>query len=427
MRRPPTPPTPARRPDWEFPVAGAKAVRRLADFVRELRERDAHGNRRVFFDDVFVAHLLAFFNPGLRSLRKLEDFSQTRQAQRHLAAPRLTRSALSDYHRLADAERLQPLLEALRGELDRGLPPQIVTPTGRPADGDLLALLRRVEARDGTFLSVAADVAWAIGKRRPAVRGAPAAKGRQVRVDVSLHAGSWIPEVVAVHGAEASEAEQAAEIVRPGAVYLYDRGILSFDLLEKQLGAGADFVHRLRTPGERTPRLTPTEERPLSDDDRRAGIVADRLGTLAGSQHRTPPTATLREVVVACPDDPEAEMRLLTSLLDVPAWVVALLYRWRWQIELFFRWLKVYAGFDHLVSHSKAGVEVAVYTAVIGTLLVCLQSGGRPSTHAFALLGLVAQGQATLEEIAPILRERERQSALDRAGQARRAAAKKSA
>jgi len=51
----------------------------------ELRENNAHGNRKLFLDDVFVTYLSAFFNPTLRSLRTLKDFSQSRQAQRHLS------------------------------------------------------------------------------------------------------------------------------------------------------------------------------------------------------------------------------------------------------------------------------------------------------------------------------------------------------
>jgi hypothetical protein len=49
-----------------------------------------------------------------------------------------------------------------------------------------------------------------------------------------------------------------------------------------------------------------------------------------------------------------------------------------------------------------------------------LHTSARPSKYAFSLLGLVAHGGATLEEIAPILRERERRIALDRASLARR-------
>jgi hypothetical protein len=59
----------------------------------------------LFLDDVVIAHLLAFFDPTLRSLRTIEDFSQTQQAQRHLSVRRLCKSTLSDFHRVADPTR----------------------------------------------------------------------------------------------------------------------------------------------------------------------------------------------------------------------------------------------------------------------------------------------------------------------------------
>ena len=118
----------------------------------------------------------------------------------------------------------------------------------------------------------------------------------------------------------------------------------------------------------------------------------------------------------------DATIRLLTDLMDVEAWVVAALYRWRWQVELFFRWLKVYARFGHLWSRSRGVVLLNFYVAVIGVLLMYLQSGARPSKYAYNLLGLVAGGGATLEEVAPILAERERQIALEKARLARKRA-----
>jgi len=60
---------------------GAKYVRLLEKQLRSLRDENLHGNRELFLDDVFVVYLLAFFNPVVRSLRTVEDLSQTRQAQ----------------------------------------------------------------------------------------------------------------------------------------------------------------------------------------------------------------------------------------------------------------------------------------------------------------------------------------------------------
>ena len=105
---------------------------------------------------------------------------------------------------------------------------------------------------------------------------------------------------------------------------------------------------------------------------------------------------------------------MLTTLLDVDASVIGILYRHRWQIELFFRWMKSYARFDHLISHTREGVLLNFYVAVIGVTLMYLHMGHRPSKYLFIMLGMVANGSASLEEIMPILRERERQCQMQR-------------
>lgn len=179
---------------------------------------------------------------------------------------------------------------------------------------------------------------------------------------------------------------------------------------------------RMREPGERSPRFDRHEERPLSAKDQAAGVISDHVGRLAGSQHRTAPTGQLREVVIAAPEEPGGVIRLLTNLLDVPAWVIGLFYRDRWQVELFFRWLKATAPFRHLLSERREAIAFEVYVAVIGTLLLALRWDARPSTYAFALLHQVAGGGATAAEIIPILAERERRCALDRESQRRRRA-----
>ena len=98
------------------------------------------------------------------------------------------------------------------------------------------------------------------------------------------------------------------------------------------------------------------------------------------------------------------------------------MYRYRWQIELFFRWLKSYARFDHLISHNREGVLPNFYVAVIGVTLMYLHMGHRPSKYLFLMMGMVANGSATLEEILPILRERERQREMQRDRVARKRA-----
>jgi len=394
-------------PNWPESVTGGKYVRMLDKHVRALRDGAAHGNRQLFLDDVAIAHLLAFYNPTLRSLRTMEDFSQTRQAQRHLSVRRLCKSTLSDFHRVAEPALLRPIVERLQAA---------VAAQGKPTTPpNLPHTLGQVLAVDGSFFTVAADVAWAVAHRtnRGQVRAS-------VRLDMHLDVATWLPEVIDVSGAERSEAESAARCITPGAIHVYDRGIFSFELIQQQDQAHAFFVHRLREPGSRCPKFLGETQRPLTTEDQAAGVLSDTVGRLAGSQHRRAPDLRLRDVIVHSPDEPGGVIRLLTNLLEVEAWAIALLYRYRWHVELFFRWLKCFANFAHLISESRAGILLSFYVAVIGILLMYLHSGVKPSKYAFSLLGLVASGASTLEEIAPILAERERRIALETARRARK-------
>ncbi len=394
-------------PDWPEPITGGKYIRMLEKHVRALRNSAAHGNRRLFLDDVVIAHLLAFFNPTLRSLRTIEDFSQTRQAQRHLSMRRLCKSTLSDFHRLADPTLLEPIIEHLQAA--------VAARAVRPTPAKLPQTLGQVLAVDGSFFTVAADVAWAVAHRTN--RGQTRAS---VRLDMHLDVATWLPQVIDVSGLGTSEAEHAASSITRGAIHVYDRGIFSFDLVERQHEAGAFFVHRLREPGPRCPKFLGETTRPPTAEDEAAGVLSDTMGRMAGSQHRPAPDLVLREVIVQSPDEPGGVIRLLTNLFEVEAWAIGLLYRYRWQVELFFRWLKVFANFAHLISENRQGILLSFYVAVIGVLLMYLHSGAKPSKYAFSLLGLVASGASTLEEIAPILAERERRIALEAARRARR-------
>lgn len=153
-------------------------------------------------------------------------------------------------------------------------------------------------------------------------------------------------------------------------------------------------------------------------------MTSDRLVRLIGSTHRKVPETIYREVIIIPATDLANPLYMLTTLLELDASVIGLIYRNRWQIELFFRWLKSYAHFDHLISHNREGVLLNFYVAVIGVMLMYLHMGHRPSKYLFLMMGMVANGSASLEEVLPILRERERQCKLQRDRVARKRAEK---
>lgn len=407
-------------------LIGLKYVRLLENQVEQLRaEIVEHGNRELFLDDVFIVYLLAFFNPCIRSLRTLEDLSQLPKVQEHLSINKICKSTLSDFNKLVDPERLEPILTALRAQLSRKL-------VGKPGhDRDLQSLLKHTVAVDGTFLPAVAEVMWAIanGNSHGTTR-------HRARIDGRVNVSTWLPEAIVIPNAGESESDSAVRHIQEGKIYLYDRGYTGFALLRAHFTAteGCDelamkshFVVRYKKAGGNSPTLNGAVERPLTDEDRGAGVISDHVGyfTSEGARQAGVSAIPLREVIVIYEDAGEKKtLRLITSLLNVSARTIALLYQQRWQVELFFRWFKSFGNFGHLISQNREGALSHLYVTIIGMLLMYLHTGYRPSKYMFALLGQVAAGGATLADVLPILRERERRKELDRASAARRRAEK---
>ena len=419
MKAPTNKDEPRELAEWPEKVIGGKYVRLLEKVRRELRAENAHGNRELFLDDVFVSYLLAFHNPSIRSLRTIEDFSQTKQAQRHLSIRKVCKSTLSDFNRIAEPERLRPIIDALRQKLN--------LKTLAPGNGrkDLHHILQRTVAVDGTFLPAASDVLWSVCNSNQ-----HGAKRHRARIDCHLNVESWVPETIVVPDPGQSESASAAAHLQAGNIYVYDRAYSKFSLIDRHYDtasgeavARASFVIRYKPPGGNSPALRNADDRALTEADRECGVMSDRVGRFVPSNARRHSLldVPLREVVVLYRENGEdKQLRLITNLHDVPAATIAHLYRYRWQIELFFRWLKCFWNFSHLISHSRDGVQLYLYVTIIAVMLMYLHTGYRPSKYAFALLDQVANGSATLEDILPILRERERRSELDRQSRARR-------
>lgn len=425
---------------WPEKLIGAKYVRLLEKQLRNLQAEEAHGNRRLFLDDVFVAYLLAFFNPTIRSLRTIEDLSQTQQAQKLLSVDKICKSTLSDFNQLVDPRRLVPIIASLRRQLSRK---QAGT---SPVEHDLNELLKQTVAVDGTFLPAVAEVAWAVANSNN-----HGATRYRARLDAQLNVSTWLPEAIVVPEPGESEADSAIKHLQGGRIYLYDRGHSSFALLrahyeptpattqqpceEERLRVKSHFVVRHKKEGGNSPTLSARGEaeavdRSLTEADRAAGVTRDRVGYFASDSARREGISQilLREVILPYEENGEPKtLRLITNLLDVSAQTIALLYQSRWQVELFFRWFKSIGHFGHLISHSSEGVLTHLYVTIIAVLLMYLHTGYRPSKYMFALLSQVAAGAATLDEIIPILRERERRQELDRASAARRRAKNKAA
>jgi hypothetical protein len=377
----------------------------LQEHLTRLRRTPAHGNRKLHVDQLFLGLLLSFFEPLARSLRTIEghgDFGA------RLDLPRLARSTTSDALAVFDPACLMPIINDLRRRV-----PQL-----DQADVDLATITRRIIAADGTYLTTLADVAWALHHTKKNGK-----KQGQIRANVQLDVATWTPQVITISGDDGSEAQAFAPDLLSGVLYVFDRNFLEFSFLDRVLEKDNDFVLRIRTNAPLTEVL---ETLAPGARDVEAGVVADEIVRLTG---RDAPAGRFRRVTINTTNrhgQPET-IRLLSNLVDpnIQAHVIGAIYRQRWQIELFFKWLKTWARMDHLLSSSRNGITFQFYVAVIGVLMMYLQTGRRISIYALVALSRLARGQCTHQQAIEIINRRERERDLSRARQARLRARKK--
>jgi hypothetical protein len=385
------------------------------EHFERLRELPAHGNTKLFADQLLIGMLLSFFDPMARSLRLIEG---CRDFAGQLDLPRLARSTTSDALSAFDPKHLLPLIADLRKRC----------PHLCHADANLQGITRRIIAADGTYLTTLADVAWALrhAKKDGRTQG-------QVRANVQLDVANWAPQVINISGDDGeSEPAAFAKDLLCGVLYVVDRNFVDFAFIGAVLEKDNDLVLRARG---NAPAARVIDGLPLTARDVEAGVIADELVELTG---RDAPAGTFRYVTLLTTDrnGKTQTIRLLSNLIDsttVAAHVIGKAYELRWQIELFFKWLKCFARMDHLLSTSRNGMTTQLYIAVIGeegrspppVLLICVQTGRRLSIYALHALSRVANGQMSLQQAMAVIAQRERERALDRARQARRRARKK--
>jgi hypothetical protein len=214
---------------------------------------------------------------------------------------------------------------------------------------------------------------------------------------------------------EASEKAVLRSALQPDRCYITDRGYEEFSLFNAIVAAQSSYVCRVRNDHH----FQADETRVLTAEALAAGVLEDTLGRMGSpkSKRIEHPDHTQRRIVVHVTEHPKRGGRrraaashdivLVTCLLDVPPEIIVLLYRFRWLIELFFRWLKCVLSCRHLISDCENGIQIQMYCALIACLLIQLTGGTvKPNQWTYKLLCLYVQGWATEEDVLEHLRER---------------------
>jgi IS4 transposase len=163
--------------------------------------------------------------------------------------------------------------------------------------------------------------------------------------------------------------------IEAGATYVYDLGYYDYGWWAALDEAGCRFVTRLK---KNTPLRVVHENRVAGNGT----ILSDRIGhlpqRLAGSRHN-PLQVPVRELRVII--ETGKTLRIVTNDLDAPAAEIADLYKQRWQIELFFRWIKQTLRIKHFIGTGENAVRIQIAVALIAFLLLRLAQNAQKAVH----------------------------------------------
>ena len=328
----------------------------------------ADPKRHLQIGDYLSLFLLGLANPVARTVRGIVQASGLPGVQEKMGVPKVSLGSFSETQHLLEPALLEALFASLSGELPdlSALPPSLRT--------------ERWMARDSSLFPALPRMAWALygGGREGFINNA-------VRLHVSFDLLKDAPARIQITPGKTCERATLRRETecKPGGAYVGDRYFGEHYGFFAQLSAkGCRYLIRIIDHG-----IEPTleEEIPVSEEDAQSGILRQAWVRLGSQKNRTQSERLrylwLRGITGQI-------LHLVTNLPPekLRAADAALLYKKRWQVEYFFRWVKCLMGCGHWLAESPRGVTNQLYLALIGALLLQLDLGRRPSKRVWELL-----------------------------------------
>lgn len=323
-------------------IQGFKYFKKMSRVLEHLHkagcERDRADNRLLHMDQYMSLLLLCMFSPICSSLRAMQQASELSKVQKKLGIPRCSLVSLSEAARVFDSELLKEVINELVKEVDP------IPHLSKLEDvGGILTVV------DGTVIKSLPTIVGSLCRDK-------SKKGFKSHMHYEVLKGA--PVGTTVTDVSDSERQVLAEQLQPRKFYVLDRGYFSYKLMQQIINAHSSFVCRIQEQST----LNVIDKRELNEDCVKAGICRDitvLLGARRGAVLRQP----LRVIELKCTESTSGDrvqkrrgfkkgvtMLLATDRFDLPAEVIALIYKCRWQIEVFFRFFKHILGCRYLLS-----------------------------------------------------------------------------
>jgi Transposase DDE domain len=401
--------TPAAAPLAEKDIRCLGHLRRAFALLGRLHEvgcgRDRAGNRELFFDDYCKLVLLYVWNPLIESVHDLRQAAALPKVAKALGVKRFSAGSFSESVRVFDPQALAPVVAELAGQL---IP--------APHDPRLAEFKHALTLVDATVLPGLARLAkLAAGydestglsdARYTTSRDGLGMYGWRVHTQLDLR--TFHPIHLRRTGARNAGANRENNVLRaslePGRCYVCDGGYADRSLFDDIRDAASSYVMSV---GERSCSVFETvEDRSPDAAAREAGVERDAIVLLPGARY---PARRVELKVKPHPRRTRAgfvqveRIVLYTDLLDLPAELVALIYRYRYTVELFFRCFKQLLGMRHLLSQRARGIDIQIYCTLIVCVLIQLISGKKPGKAMRNIVGWYLLGLAQAQDVIDFL------------------------
>ena len=323
--------------------------------------------------------LFGLFNPVVQSMRAVCAISSLKKVQGATGAGKVSLGSFSEVQHLLEPDLLKQVFERLVDQVPAG-----------PKNDPRLAPLELI-AQDGSLWRALPRMAWA----EYGVGSKGTAKG--VRMHLRLNILKDCPSDAQIQVGKSSETQALREMLVPGQTSVGDRLYgQDYQLFAEVQQTGAFFVFRISDSAV----IEVHEELPITAADQSAGVVRHAWVYLGATQK----LRTIRLRLVEVKKDGQ-HLLIVTNhpVQTVPAELVSLIYRRRWSIELFFRWVKCILGCRHFLAESPKGVAIQLYLALIAAVLMQLFIGHRPNKRTMELLQFYIMGWASAEEVVALI------------------------
>lgn len=348
---------------------------RLAKVARTAvpKVKKSGGPERLLLEEnYFCLMLFGLFNPVVDSMRGLCAASHLVRVQKDVCGRKVSLGSFSEAQSVFDPELLKQVFLELSAEIPASW-----------GDVRLRHLADKLKLVDGTLLAALPRMHWALWineQNRAAKLHLKFSVLRQAACEALITTGN------------SCERKALRRFVKKGEIIVADRYYgLEYGFFGELREVGASFVIRIRNE----PSMEIVEELPLTKADQAAGVTWQGMVKLGKKWQGE----AIRIVKV----EVDGKTLMLATDLDLEAELIALIYRYRWQIELFFKWFKSILGCRHLMAESPEGVAIQTYSALIAALMLQLLTGKRPSKRAMELIRFYMMGYADLDEVIALL------------------------